>query len=109
MRPKSDPTIVADQMLMAGHILCAFSRGAMPMHAIGYQELARWARASFESMDSAALRNLRDVAPAELRGLIENVLHDRRVITWTADDLSGLSSLAECSMLLGRCRGRKSA
>jgi hypothetical protein len=109
MRPKSDPTIVADQMLMAAHILCAFSRGAMPMHAIGYQELARWARASFESMDSAALRNLREVAPAELQGLIENVMHDRQVITWTTDDLSGLSSLAECSLLLGRCRSRKAA
>jgi hypothetical protein len=109
MRPKSDPTIVADQMLMAAHILCAFARGAMPMHANGYQELARWARASFDSMDSAALRNLRDVAPAELQGLIENVLHDRRVITWSVDALAGLSSIAECSSLLGRCRARRAA
>jgi hypothetical protein len=109
MGPKSDRAIVADQMLMAGHILNAFARGTMPMHANGYLELARWVKASFESMDSAALRSLREVAPAELQELIENVLYERRVVTWTVDDLSGLSSIAECAMLLGRCRGRRPA
>ena len=91
-------------MLMAESVLSAFANGAMPMLPSGYQELASWAREAFHSMDSGALRSLRDAAPSELREIIENVLHDRRVISWAADDAVGLSAWAECSALLGRCR-----
>ena len=107
MQPASNPRLVADRMLMADRVLSAFAHGAMPMHPDGYQELARWVAASFRSMDSAALRSLRDVAPPELREIVENVLHERRVISWAFDDLVGLSSLAECVLLLQRCRRRQ--
>ena len=109
MQPTSNPRAVAEQMLMADSILSAFARSAMPMHAAGYQELASWVRGSFRSMDSQALRGLRDAAPPELQGIVENVLHERRVISWAADDSVGLSSMAECLSLLGRCRKRFSA
>jgi hypothetical protein len=52
------------------------------------------------------LRGLREVAPRELREIVENVLHERHVISWSFDDGVGLSSLAECLSLLGRCRSR---
>jgi hypothetical protein len=41
-----------------------------------------------------------------LREIVENVLHERNVISWAFDDGVGLSSLSECLSLLGRCRGR---
>ena len=107
MQPTSNPRLVADQMLMAERILSGFASGAMPMHAAGYHELASWITASFRSMDSGALRGLREVAPPELQGIVENVLHERRVISWAADDLVGMSSLSECLSLLGRCRSRR--
>ena len=109
MQPTSDPRAVAEQMLMADSILSAFARGAMPMHAAGYQELASWVMGSFRSMDSKALRGLRDAAPPELQGIVENVLHERRAISWAADDSVGLSSLAESLALLSRCRKRFTA
>lgn len=93
-------------MLMADSILTAIASGTMPMHAQGYLELASWARQSFDGMASSALRTLRDAAPKELQGIVENVLHDRRVISWAADEAVGLSALAECLALLGRCRRR---
>ena len=94
-------------MLMADRMLGAFANGAMAMHAVGYQELARWVTDSFRSMDSGALRSLREVAPPELREIVENVLHERRVVSWAFDDLVGLSSLAVCLSLLRRCRRRE--
>ena len=78
--------------------------GAMPMHPVGYLELASWVTASFRSVESATLRTLREVAPPELREIVENVLHERRVVSWAVDDLVGLSSLAECLALVRRCR-----
>ena len=107
MQPTSNPAVVAEQMLMADSILSALSRGTMPMHPAGYRELAGWVTASFRSVESGALRTLRAVAPAELREIIENVLHERRVVSWAVDDLVGLSSLAECLALLRRCRLRQ--
>jgi hypothetical protein len=109
MQPASTPRIVADQMLMADRILRGFATGAMPMHPAGYQELASWVTASFQSIDSAALRGLRNAAPPELREIVENVLHERQVVAWAADDLVGLSALSECLALLGRCRRRGDA
>jgi hypothetical protein len=106
MKPSSNPALVAEQMLMADSILSAFARGAMPMHPVGYLELASWVTASFRSVESATLRTLRAVAPPELREVVENVLHERRVVSWAVDDLVGLSSLAECLALLRRCRHR---
>ena len=92
-------------MLMAEGILRAFGRRAIPMDPARYQELARWVRQSFQSIESGALRGLRDVAPPELRRIAENVLHDRQVIAWPRDDVTGLSAYAEWVALLRRCRG----
>lgn len=94
-------------MLMADAILTAFASGAMPMHPAGYRELAGWVRDSFESMDSEALRTLRDAAPPELSEIVENVLHERSVISWAAEDSVGLSALAECLSVLSACRRRR--
>lgn len=94
-------------MLMADRILGGFADGTMPMHPAGFLELANWVTDSFRSMDSGALRGLRAVAPRELREIVENVLHERHVISWAFDDGVGLSSLAECLSLLSRCRGRQ--
>ncbi|WP_265655461.1 hypothetical protein [Verminephrobacter aporrectodeae] len=91
---------------MVENILNAFASCAMPMHPAAYQELAGWARESFRPMESGALRTLRDAAPTELRVIIENVLHERRVITWSADDAVGLSAWAISLNLLSRCRLR---
>jgi len=91
---------------MVENILSAFARGAMPMHPKGYQELASWAVESFRAMESGALRTLRDAAPDELRGIVENVLHERRVISWAVDEAVMLSALAVSSSLFRRCRNR---
>jgi hypothetical protein len=107
MQPTSNPRQVADQMVMADRILSAFSNGAMPMHPAGYHELACWVTESFRSMESGTLRTLRGAAPPELQEIVENVLHERRVIAWARDDVVGLSSLAECVSLLRRCRQGK--
>lgn len=104
MRPISNPVRMAEQMLMVDDILGGFASGAIPMDPASYKELAVWVRASFSSSDSEALSTLRDVAPLELRGIVENVLHDRSVVLWAADDIVGLSSLAECLNLLSRLR-----
>ena len=104
MQPTSNPRIVADQMVMADRILAAFATGAMLMHPAGYRELAGWVTESFRAMESASLRGLRAVAPPELREIAENVLQERRVISWAHDDLVGLGSMAECLALLRRCR-----
>jgi hypothetical protein len=106
MQPTSDLRLIAEQMLMADNILSALASGTMPMHASGYQELASWVGESFRSMDSGALRILRDAAPHELRGIVENVLHERRVISWAVDEAVMLSALAVSLALLGRCRNR---
>ncbi|MEQ1685081.1 MAG: hypothetical protein ABL916_15645 [Burkholderiaceae bacterium] len=100
---------MAEQMLMVDDLLGGFASGAISMHPARYQALAGWVRASFSSSDSGALRALRDVAPQELQGIVENVLHERRVISWAADDIVGLSSLAECLNLLNRLRRRRPA
>ncbi len=104
MQPTSNPRLVAEQMLLADGLLGAFARRGVPMHAEAYLELACWVRASFASMSSSALRAVRDVAPAELQGIAENVLHDRRVVCWAATDVVGLSAYAECLSLLRRLR-----
>jgi hypothetical protein len=104
MHHMSDPRMIAERMLMADGILSALSNGTMPMHALGYLELATWAHHSFAGMTSGALRALRDAAPDELKGIAENVLHGRGVITWAADQAVGLSAMAESLALIGRCR-----
>ena len=76
------------------------------MHATGYSKLANWMTESFRALDSSSLRTLRNVAPFELQEIIENVLHERHVVSWAANDLVSLSSLAECSALVRRCRSR---
>jgi hypothetical protein len=96
--------MLVDQMMMAGHILAAIERGDMPMHPSGYQEIARWASAAFGAMDACALRALRDAAPAQLQGLIENVMHERRVVCWTAWEGGQFSAQAHGAALLRRCR-----
>lgn len=106
MQPTSNPRLVAEQMLIANGVLEAFSIGTLPMDAAGYRELASWVRQSFVSMGSPALRAVRDAAPLELQGIAENVLHDRRVVSWAAADLVGLSSYAACQGLLRRLRHR---
>ena len=109
MQPTSDLRLVAEQMLMVENILSAFARNVMPMHATGYQELANWAGESFRAMDSGALRTLRDAAPPELRGIVENVLHERRVVSWAVDEAVMLSALAVSLSLFRRCRDRDPA
>jgi len=104
MRPLSNPRRMAEQMLMVDDLLGGFASGAISMHPAGYQALAGWVRESFSSSDSGTLRSLRDVAPAELQCIVENVLHERQVVSWAADDIVGLSSLAECLNLLNRLR-----
>ena len=100
------PALLADQLGMADRILTALSSGAMPMHATGYSELANWVTESFRALDSLSLRKLRNVAPFELQEIIENVLHERHVVSWAANDLVCLSSLAECLAFVRRCRSR---
>jgi hypothetical protein len=97
---------VADQMVMADRILSAFATGGMPMHPAGYRELASWVAESFRALESGALRSLREAAPPELREIVENVLHERRVVSWAFDDLVGLSALAQTLALIGRNRRR---
>ncbi len=104
MQPTSNPRLVAEHMLMVDGLLAAFDTGTMTMQPEAYRELACWAHLSFAAMDSAALRAMRAVAPHELQGIIENVLHDRRVLCWAADFRVGLSALAELLSLMGRCR-----
>jgi len=106
MQPISDPRLVVDQILMAERVLWGMTHGRIAMQPQAYQELSRWATESFRSMDTAALRCLRDAAPVELRGIIENVLHERRRQMWAHDDVVGLSSLSVCLALLRRCRLR---
>ena len=91
-------------MMRADRILRAFTNGTMPMHPAGYRELACWMTESFRAIESGALRSLREAAPPELQEIVENVLHERRVVSWARDDGVGLSSLAECVALLRRCR-----
>jgi hypothetical protein len=102
MRHTPDPRHVAEQMLVADGLLGGLANGSIAMHPAAYQALAAWVRASFDAIDSAALRQLRDAAPPELQGIAEVVLQERRVISWAADDVVGLSSLAELLNLLGR-------
>ena len=107
MRPTPDPRQVAEQMLVADGLLGGLANGSIAMHPAAYQALAAWVRASFDSLDSASLRQLRDAAPPELQGIAEVVLQERRVISWAADDVVGLSSLAELLNLLGRMPHRR--
>ena len=74
------------------------------MHPTRYRELATWVTTSFRALDSSSLRKLRNVAPFELQEIIENILHEKRVVSWAENDFVGLSSLAECLSLLRRCR-----
>lgn len=106
MQPMPNPILLADQMFVAERILTQFSSGAMPIHPSRYSELSTWVTESFRSLDSSSLRKLRNVAPFELQEIIENVLHERRVVSWAANDLVGLSSLTEWLSLLRRCRSR---
>ncbi len=107
MHPASNPRHLADQILLVDRMLRRFASGDMPMHPADYRELARWVTRSFRSMDSDTLRTMLEVAPVELREIVENVLHERRVISWAANDLVGLSSLSETMALLQRCRRRR--
>ena len=93
--------------MLADRLLATFGNGTVPMHPSAYRALAGWVTASFRSMDSGALRGLREVAPRELREIVENVLQERRVISWASDDGVGLSSLSECLAVLRRCRSSR--
>ena len=101
---RSTPNLrhIAEQMLVAEGILGGLADGSIAMHPAAYQALAAWVRASFDAMESGALRQLRDAAPPELQGIAEIVLQERRVVSWAADDIVGLSSLAVLLNLLGR-------
>jgi hypothetical protein len=94
-------------MVMAERILNAFATGTMPMHPAAYRELAGWVSESFRALESGALRSLREAAPPELREIVENVLHERRVVSWAFDDLVGLSALSQTLSLIGRNRRRR--
>lgn len=98
---------IAEQMLAAEGLLGGLANGSIAMHPAAYQALAAWVRASFDTIDSGALRILRDAAPPELQGIAEIVLQERRVVSWAADDIVGLSSLAELLSLLGRLPRRR--
>ena len=107
MRSISNPQRMAEQTLMVDVLLSGFASGAISMNPARYKELVGWVRVSFNSSDSGALRTLRDVAPPELQGIVENVLHECQVASWASDDLVGLSSLAECRNLMNRLRRYK--
>lgn len=92
---------------MVDVLLGGFASGAISMNPARYKELAGWVRVSFSSSDYGALRTLRGVAPPTLQGIVENVLHERQVVSWATDDHVGLSSLAECRNLMNRLRRYK--
>ena len=104
MQPIFDAALTAEQMLLAQDILDSFECGSMPMHPLGYREVARWTLGTFASMRTAALKGLRDVAPAQLRCLIENVLHQRRTADWSGERAIAPAALAQCQALIERCR-----
>jgi hypothetical protein len=104
MQAASHFKLVANQLLMADHVLGAFTDGSIPLSPDRYRELADWIRESFSRMGTSALQNLRDDAPAELRGILENVLHERQAVDWNADAPAGRASVGLCLALLDRCR-----
>jgi hypothetical protein len=103
MRARTDPRVLVDQMMMAQRVLEAIDCGAMPAHPAGYQEVARCASESVRSMDAPTRRGLRDAAPCALQELIENVLHERDVISWAGAAATLLGARAQCAALLWRC------
>ena len=70
----------------------------------GLHELANQVTESLWSLDFGSLRTLRDGLPFELQKTIENVLHERHIVSWVANDIGGLSSLGGCALLLRRSR-----
>lgn len=94
----------SDQMLMAGHILQAFERGGMPMHAAGYLALASWAADELRGLDSGALQDVRFRVHGSLQGIIENLLYERRESEARVSSLARLSAEAAARALLLRLR-----
>ena len=97
----------SDQMLMAGHILQAFERGGMPMHAAGYLELASWAADELRGLDSGTLQDVRFGVHRALQDIIENLLYERRESECCVNSLSRLSAEAAVHALLQRLRTQK--
>jgi hypothetical protein len=94
----------SDQMLMAGHILQAFERGGMPMHAAGYLELSSWATDELGKLDSGTLQDVRFGVPRALREIIENLLYERRESECRVNSLARVSAQSATRALLGRLR-----
>jgi len=90
----------ADQLMLAGHFLRAMERGLMPMNALEYRETTVWATHELARLDTAVLNYLRSNAPVALRGLVENLLQERRERTWAGK----ASPLAEINWTLLRSR-----
>ena len=106
MQTTTNAKLVADRIFAADRMLTAFSSGEMQMHPSRYNELSAWVKESLRAMDSGFLRKLRKVAPFEIREIIENVLHEQRVVSWATDELVAFTSLAECISHLRHCRTR---
>ncbi|HZY41154.1 MAG TPA: hypothetical protein VFF59_04050 [Anaerolineae bacterium] len=94
----------SDQMLMAGHILQAFERGGMPMHAAGYLELASWVTDELRGLDSGTLQDVRFGVHRALQDIIEKLLYERRESECRVNSLARVSAQAAARALLQRLR-----
>jgi len=95
MHPLTLPQLTSDQMLMASHILQALEFGGMPMHAAGYRELAVWVTDELRTLDTPTLLALRQMAPASLQSIADNLLHERQDSGGTLGGIDGL--IAHCT------------
>ena len=89
-------------MLMASHILQALELGGMPMHADGYLELAIWSTQELRRLDLHALQHLRHTVPPSLRGIVDNLLHERGEYAGAVGGAEGLLARCETRDLLRR-------
>jgi hypothetical protein len=80
MNPKSAPRVKGvDAFLLAGTMLGALERGRVPMHAMDYREMAAWVKKELMPLDTDVLKYLCREAPPPIRGIVENILHERSV------------------------------
>jgi hypothetical protein len=80
------PLSDADHLLLAPHVLRALEAGRLPMHAADYREITTWASRTLKQRDTEVLRYLCATDRGPLRDVVENMLHERGVAAWSADN-----------------------
>ena len=62
----------------------------MPMHASDYREITTWASRTLKQRNTDVLRYLCSSDDGPLQEIVENMLHERGVQPWAADDAARL-------------------